>query len=52
MDTGQQRQLEEVVSHKYIYRRIRKVQMVDISNALPGCLLGEGEQYISENGRQ
>jgi len=47
MDTGQQRQLEEMVLYKN-----KKAQVVGIFNALPGYLFGEGEQYVSENGRQ
>lgn len=31
---------------------ITKAQFVVIFNALPWCLFGEGEQYVSENGWQ
>lgn len=44
--------LEEMVVYKSVYKWTTKAQVIGIFNALHWCLFGEGEQYVSENGRQ
>jgi hypothetical protein len=52
MDTGQQRQLEEMALYKNIYRWIRKTQVVGMFNAYPSIYLVKVSNNDSENARQ